>query len=241
MNHPSLLDQVRELRGQGKSPKQIARALGVAPAAVIPLIRRVAAEIRPDDRAGEVVGCWINRGWSIGLIVDPSRGWVDEAAQEDDISGGLVSVVVARQHGWDKVSVCGYLVDVYCLGVKNAHGPQIGDERDLRRFRERYFSAYEAGSQQAPFELARHLVLGAVDYARGLGFEPHADFDKAAVHLGEWAGASAVTFGKEGKPLYVSGPYDDPRKVVKTLEKAVGEPPNFDYILTLGQAERAFG
>lgn len=231
MEPPSLLDQVRELRGQGKSPKQIARALGVAPAAVTPLIRRVAAESRPDDGVAKVVGCWVNRGWSVGLTVEPARGWADGAAQEDSTSGGLASVVVAREHGWDKVSVCGYLVDVYCLGVKNAHGPEIGDELDLRRFRERYFSAYADGFQEAPFELAQHLVLGAVDYARGLGFEPHQDFAKVAAHLGEWAGASAITFGREGKPFYISGPYDDERKVMRTLEKAVGAPPNFDYIV----------
>ena len=35
-------------------------------------------------------------------------------------------------------------------------------------------------------ELARHLVFGAVDYARGLGFEPHPDFARGAVVEGNF-------------------------------------------------------
>jgi hypothetical protein len=31
-------------------------------------------------------------------------------------------VLAARRHRHDKVSVCGYLADVYCLGVKTALG-----------------------------------------------------------------------------------------------------------------------
>jgi len=44
-------------------------------------------------------------------------------------------------------------------------------------------------------------VFSAVEYARGLGFEPHADFAPAAGHLGPWTGPSAITFGRDGKPF----------------------------------------
>ncbi len=57
---------------------------------------------------------------------------------------------------------------------------------------------------------------------RGLGFEPHADFDAAADHLGRWTGPSAITFGRDGKPLYVEGPYDNTSAILKTLERTVG-------------------
>jgi hypothetical protein len=231
MDSPSLLDRVRELRSQGQTPKQIARALGVAPSEVAPLIRVIAAETGADRSPGEVLGCWINRGWSIGLSIDPGMGWTDEEVSEDLGTGGLVTVLVARKHGWDKVSHCGYLVDVYCLGVKNAHGPKVDTEQNLRRFREQYFGSYHAGYRQVPMELVQHLVFGARDYARGLGFEPHPDFAAAAPHLGDWSGPSAITFGKDGKPFYINGPYDDARTVIKTLEKNVGKPPKFDYVL----------
>ncbi|GAA1005040.1 hypothetical protein Aple_035840 [Acrocarpospora pleiomorpha] len=229
MDTPALLNQVRELRGQGKSPKQIARALGISPSAVTPLIRAVAAERLVGEP--ELVGCWVNAGWSVGLTVDPARGWVDEAPEEER-TAGKASVLVARKQGWDKLTVVGYLVDVYCLGVKNARPPEVEDEMSMREFRERYFSAYPSGYQEVPLDLAQHLVLGAVDYARSLGFEPHEDFAAAAGHLGEWTGPAAITFGQEGKPFYLSGPYDKPRQVIKTLQRTVGDG-NYDYILAM--------
>ncbi len=46
-----------------------------------------------------------------------------------------------------------------------------------------------------------------------------------------------VLFGKDGKPFYVSGPYDDERKisfVINTLTRTCGEG-NFDYLVGFGE------
>jgi hypothetical protein len=85
-------------------------------------------------------------------------------------------VLVARDEARGRVSACGYLVDVYCLGVKNVVGPRVMDRHGLFEFARSYFSAYEGQSLAASLELAQHLVCGAVEYARSLGFEPHEDF-----------------------------------------------------------------
>ncbi|MGV9307924.1 MULTISPECIES: helix-turn-helix domain-containing protein [unclassified Nonomuraea] len=220
-----LIDKVRELRGQGKSPKEIARALGVPPSKVAPLVRAVAAEA-PAEEMGEVAGSWVTTGWSVGLT---APGWVDEAPEEHG-TNGTVCVLVARRHGWDKYVVCGYLVDTYCLGVRHTVGPDVMDERELRRFRDYFFSDFP-GWQEAPFELARELVLGSVEYARSLGLDPIEDFAPLARHLGEEEIAGTVTFGRDGRPFYVVGPNDEPRKVLRQLERAVGKPPNFGYVM----------
>lgn len=225
MDTAELKDRVRELRTQGKSPKEIARALKVPPSAVAPLVREIAAEAA-ETGGHEVVGSWINVGWSAGLGVDPALGWADEAPEAG--ADGMVCVLVARRHTWDRVTVCGYLADVYCLGVKNAIGPDVMDDRELRRFREYFFGEY-SGWQEAPFELARHLVLGSVDHARTLGFEPHQDFAAAADALGKWEGGSAITFGRNGKPFYMEGPMDDPNKVLRTLRQTLSDD-EFDYV-----------
>jgi len=70
-------------------------------------------------------------------------------------------------------------------------------------------------------------------YARGLGFDPHPDFAAAEGHLGSWAGPGTITFGKGGKPLYISGPYDDPRPVIRTLERTAGHG-NFEFLAVAG-------
>jgi hypothetical protein len=91
----------------------------------------------------------------------------------------------------------------------------------------------------APFPIAwpcHHGPFGskieiAVDYARELGFEPHPDFAGCVSHLGPWDG-SDITFGREGKPTYIEGPYDDTAGIIRTLRRSVGDD-NFHYLCQL--------
>jgi hypothetical protein len=221
MDDKELMDRVRALRARGCSPKQIARALGMRPATVTPLIQAIAAEEHADPAQPAIVGCWVSPGWSDGLTVDGHTGWPDVDAA-DSGSSGLVAVLVARDARRGKISVCGYLVDVYCLGVKNALGPRVVDDRRLVQLRRSFFDAYHTEPIAAPVELAQHLVFGAVEYARSLGFAPHPDFHRAAAHLEPWTGPSAIRFGRHGKPYFISGPYDDTAGVLNTLERSVG-------------------
>ena len=224
-----LLDRVRELRAAGRSPKQIARALGVRPATVAPLVRAIAQETTAAAPEAPVVGCWVSPGWSRGLTIAGHEDWPDTSPSREG-TDGLAGVAVARRHRPHRVSVCGYLLDVYCLGVKNALGPRIMNERDLPAFLHTFFASFEEvqAPLDAPLEMARHLVWGAVDYARRLGFEPAPDFGPAAGHLGQWEETSAITFGRDGEPFYVQGPYDNPNTVLRTLTKSVGKD-NFHF------------
>ncbi|HEY2764327.1 MAG TPA: helix-turn-helix domain-containing protein [Pseudonocardiaceae bacterium] len=233
-----LLSRVRELRAGGRSPKEIARALGVRPAAVAQLVRTLAHHDAAAQPERAVVGCWVSPGWSAALTVEGHEDWPDVPIS-DGGPEGVASVAVARRHRPQRVSVCGYLVDVYCLGVKNALGPQIMNERDLPAFLRRFFAAFDevAAPLSAPFELARHLVHGAADYARRLGFEPAPDFEPAAGHLDPWQETSAITFGRHGVPYYVSGPYDNPATVLRTLRDTVGDG-NFQYIAPIEATTR---
>ena len=56
MTNPELIERVRELRQRGRTPKEIARALGLPPAAVAPLIRAVAAPSRQGKLRSLVAG-----------------------------------------------------------------------------------------------------------------------------------------------------------------------------------------
>jgi hypothetical protein len=229
MTNPETIERVRELRQRGRTPKEIARALGLPPAAVAPLIRAVAAA--QPAREAELVGCWVNDGWAAGLAVTGHPDWPGVGATAESGASGLVNILVARDAG-SRVSVCGYLVDAWCLGVKNALGPRSVDRRKLPGFRDWFFRSYEQPPLAAPIDLATHVVFGAVEYARKLGLEPHADFAGCASHLGSWDGRSDITFGHEGKPTYIEGPYDDAARVIRTLRRSVGDD-NFHYLCQL--------
>lgn len=137
----------------------------------------------------------------------------------------MAGVLVAREQrrGGDRVSVCGWLVDTYCLGVKDALGPRRLDHHELRGFVTRYFEAFDGEPVEASIDLARELVWGALEYARELGFEPARDFAPTASHLGPPSGLSGISFGHNGKPLYVQGPYDDADRIMRTLARSASK------------------
>jgi hypothetical protein len=96
------------------------------------------------------------------------------ASSEAADSGGAL-VVLAESHGYDRVAMCSYLVDTWCLGVKNAMGPKRVARRELEALRRQCYAPWRSSGMAVPLELAQHLVLGAVEFARRLGFEPHRD------------------------------------------------------------------
>jgi hypothetical protein len=233
MASDEVMERVRELRRKGCSPKQIARTLRLPPSAVAPLVRAIAAEADAGpgpQAAAALVGCWVNAGWASGLTFDGQPAWPGLPAAADSGPAGLVTVVAARERGGSKVSACSYLVDVYCLGVKNAIGPRVLDRRKLPEFRFQVFRAYADPPLAAPLELAQQVVFGAIEYARGLGFEPHPDFGACAGHRGEWQGPSLIGFGYQGKPLFIAGPQDDAARIMKTLSRKVGRD-GYDHVV----------
>ena len=248
MEQEELLDRVRALRARRYTPAEIARVLGVSKADAARLVRLVACERESragaaapgnanDHAAASQARCWVSPGWRHGLRIDGHTDWPDDACTPTEASdSGVACVLVAAPDTRDKLSVCGYLVDTWCLGVKNAIGPKRVGRRELEAFKRHYFGPWESEGMPVPLELAQHLVLGAVEYARSLGFRPHRDFRRTRRALGSWDGPSAITFGKDGKPLYVNGPYDDPERVLATLERRVGRD-GFHYSVSLGEAD----
>jgi hypothetical protein len=224
-------DRVRQLRAQGLSPTEIARNLGIRPAEAASIVRQHARQNDTQDGDAERFECLLNAGWSTGLQINGHPEWHDPGAEATP--GGLVTALVARRRRHRRgASICVYLLDVWCLGVKNALGPTTIDEQSLRHRTLEFFRGYLDPPLAAPIELVRDLVLGAAEYARQLGFAPHPDFHQARPHLGPWTGPSAITFGRDGKPTYNSGPYDNPDRVLRTLQHAVGRD-GFNYTVSV--------
>jgi hypothetical protein len=162
-------------------------------------------------------GCWIMAGWQ---------------------EAGITPVVVARQQEPNRVMFGVYMVDLYCLGVKNAY---TRTDYSVSRF-ERDLPQLCAGApEKCSVELAHEVIYGGLEYAEKLGFQPHPDFKKQMADLlldppDAHPRQDHVAFGKDGKPFYVAGPYDDKVKtslVFSTLKRTCGEG-NFDFLIRLG-------
>lgn len=188
---------------------------------VAPVVRALGDERGPLE--APVVGCWVNAGWSVGLDVPEDRGWPDDPGYGREGSG-LVGVVVARQRPHrSQVTVTGYLVDTYCLGVKDALGPISLDHSELKSWRREFFTAFDSAALDVPVALARQLVWGAAAFAEGLGLSPHPDFESVCDHLGPLDEAVSIGFGCRGMPFYVAGPYDDVDRIMANLDASVGQ------------------
>ena len=244
VSRAELLVRVRELRARGLSPKQVARELGMKPVEIAPLLRQVAGSQHgpvvdrplPEPGEREVVGCWVNPGWSDGLGLDQAPAWAasDPEGQSEceTLRGGLAGVMVARADRSSRVTVCGWLVDVFCLGVKNAMGPKTISTSALFEHSRQFFDAFDTPPRTIPVELAQALVHGAVAYAASFGFEPHPDFAATVPYLGPAPETCPIRFGRDGMPFYVSGPRDNPRHVIAALEATAGAG-NYQYIAGL--------
>jgi hypothetical protein len=80
----------------------------------------------------------------------------------------------------------------------------------------------EAGMVSCPVNLAHRIIYGGIEFAARFGFEPHRDFDQSQWILEDIDDLEPceeeVEFGRDGKPFYVQGPYDDPVSISAQFE-----------------------
>ncbi|MFM8330953.1 MAG: hypothetical protein ACKN9T_04640 [Candidatus Methylumidiphilus sp.] len=142
---------------------------------------------------------------------------------------GIGSVWFSRKLADGRYAVAVFLVDTFCLGVKNALYAFMEPDRynvQLENF------LHISEEQFAPVEPAylRKLVEMAVAYADELGLPPHEDYKIAKLLFGDVDASESDAvfgFGKDGNPCYIPGPYDSPaaqRRVIKQLEKLQKDP-----------------
>ncbi len=132
---------------------------------------------------------------------------------------GFGMVVLTRKSGAGRFGLAAFLVDVFCLGVKDAFFRET-DEAEIDLLLE----TFEA---TAPLEAvdpsyARKLLHEAVAYARSLGLEPHADYAAVEPFFGDVAADSGdvqFQFGYQGKPLYLPGPTELPTQIRRRLDR----------------------
>jgi hypothetical protein len=86
-------------------------------------------------------------------------------------------------------------------------------------------------------EFTHEVIYSGLEYAEKIGFQPHTDYKTQMADLildppDAHPRVDHVPFGKDGKPLFFTGPYDDEHKisfVINTLNRTCGEG-NYHYI-----------
>lgn len=155
---------------------------------------------------------------------------------------GMGTVIVSRLMPNGGIAASFFLLDVFCLGVKNAYF--VVETREDYLWRLQNVAANEELIPIAP-DYTRKLVEGTEAYAHDLGFSPHPDYQlakKIFADIDATTCTTAFTFGKDGKPFYVMGPHDTPQhvqKILNTLTRRCG-PEGFHYLMPLGDISELF-
>jgi hypothetical protein len=128
-----------------------------------------------------------------------------------------------------------YLMDMYCLGLKDTTAIFSKTDSEYRDITNTMFEAH-GGKQLINYTLAHNIIYGGIAYAEDLGIKPEKYWSVSQFILEEDTEDIElidITFGKDGKPCFINGPYDNVGKIVSKLEASVGKG-NFEVILIDG-------
>src|SRR4030042_6621075 len=123
---------------------------------------------------------------------------------------GLAHILLSRRQPNNELIIGVFLVDIYCLGLKNTFCNANITLEDYEKLKFRM--SQESSLITCDPKLANRIIYGAIEYARKLGFEPQKAFALSRFILDEPSDADLlfdVEFGKDGKRLYLSGPNDN--------------------------------
>ncbi len=163
-----------------------------------------------NGRALDFYECLINEGWE---------------------ENGMATITVSKQMAGGNFIIGFYLLDYFCLGVKNTSYKFNLNKHEYDEFIEMLYSR-NGPAVRHDTAFVHNLIFGALDYAEELGFPPNKDFKITEYLLNPDLISDEIDdleFGKDGKPLFIQGPSDNAAKILGILNKTVGEG-NYDFI-----------
>jgi tetratricopeptide (TPR) repeat protein len=145
-------------------------------------------------------------------------------------SNGICNVIIARRHKTGNFTVGIYLVDLYCLGLKDT-------DYHFNISPAEYSHLKNGGpaSEKCSYALAHNMVFGSIAFAEDYGFKPHKAFAATRFILEEDTEDVElidIEFGLDGQPFFMRGPYDDDARansILATLEQTAG-PGNYNFV-----------
>lgn len=160
---------------------------------------------------GEVVACYLNRNWR---------------------ESGLASIHVLRRVPGGGLALGAFLVDIWCLGLKDAWGRLDITMEQFREMMDRYPA--EADLVRVDVGVAQRLVAGGIRFARQNSFRLPAKYERWTALLGEIpdpASADLSDFSADGKLCYVGEMEDLRRRLVRRTPQEFLQQPGLEFIV----------
>jgi hypothetical protein len=139
---------------------------------------------------------------------------------------GMGTLVLARGATRIHVEFSSFLLDTFCLGIKDVMFESVDGE-----VFEDYMEATEAESPMVDVDpaCARKLLRDLAAWSQSIGFAPHRDFAAVERIFGDVsadASDAVFRFGRDGKPVYIPGPSDSApliQRRIAQLQKHLGD------------------
>ena len=139
---------------------------------------------------------------------------------------GMGTLVLARGATPHHISLSSFLIDVFCLGIKDVMFESVESE-----VFEMYMDATDVGSPMVSVDpsYARKLLRDLAAWSQSIGFAPHRDFAVVERMFGDVsadASDAIFRFGRDGKPVYIPGPIETApliRRRIEQLQKYLGD------------------
>ena len=156
----------------------------------------------------------------------------------------MTPVLVARSHSNGNITVCSYLVDLMCLGVKDTMFLFNVPIHTYEEFKEKMTGGIEL--VEVDYTLAHNIVFAGIEFAEEFGFKPHKDYESITKFMLEEDTEDIelleIECGRNGKPFYMQGPFEDvskTQKIIAQLEKTAGKG-NYEFVTELDDDEDEF-
>lgn len=149
---------------------------------------------------------------------------------------GMAQIIISRVRPNGNIVMASFLVDTFCLGVKDAGYHENMTTESFQDYLDNY--KYGMGLEEISYEEAHNIIYGAIAFAEDGGIKPSKDFDPAGYILEndtEDIPLIEYDFGKNGKHFLIVNANRREMPFYHILKKNLGD--NFEYILPFGEEE----
>ncbi len=155
-------------------------------------------------------------------------------APPDWQESGMAHVIVTRVRPSGNLVMASFLVDTFCLGVKDAGYHENMTPYDFEKYLNNYKNGM--GLEEISYDEAHNIIYGAMAFAEDGGIKPSKEFDPAGYILEEDTDDIPLIeydFGKNGKHFLVVNPDRKEMPYYHILKKKLGD--NFEYVMPFGE------
>lgn len=152
-------------------------------------------------------------------VLRASRAPIQECLITESLfETGMGTLILARGATPHDVALGSFLLDVFCLGIKDVTFGLLEDDT-----LEMYLDVTDAASPLVPVDpsYARKLLRDLAAWSQSIGFPPHLDLAAVEPLFGDIdpnASEAAFQFGRDGKPVYIPGPSETSLQILSRIE-----------------------